>query len=142
MKETIEHQGIVSRTEKGRVLVNLLNVAGCAGCHAKASCGVSDIDHKVIEVVADERDFMIGDTVKIRFAPSLGFLALVLGYVMPFFVLITTLFITAHLTGDELLAGLVSLAILVPYYLILSFFREKLKTTFSFSIYKENTSKQ
>ena len=45
-----------------------------------------------------------------------------------------SLFLFSYLTGSELQAGLISLLLLLPYYLILYARRNKLKDTFRFEI--------
>jgi len=42
--------------------------------------------------------------------------------------------VVLEVTGDELLGGLAALGMLVPYYLLLYFFRERIKKSFSFTI--------
>ena len=44
--------------------------------------------------------------------------------------------ITFALTGKDGLSGLVAIGILIPYYLCLYFFRDKLKNKFTFIIKK------
>ena len=132
--ESIEHQGIVKEIQGNTVKVNLLNVATCSGCHAKAACSVSEVDNKLIEVIDVQGHYKPGDHVQVSFSQSLGAKALILGYVLPFIVLLTTLIITWEITGNELKSGLIALFSIVPYYLGLTFFRRQMKETFTFSI--------
>jgi sigma-E factor negative regulatory protein RseC len=137
MKQTghIEHQGIVSKIENGKVYVNLTNVSNCNSCHVQGMCQVSDVDNKEIEIINNGNNpFKTGDKVEVSFNESLGPKALFLGYLLPFFFVLITLLVTNALTGDEVLSGLSSLMILVPYYLVLFTFRSKFKKEFAFKL--------
>jgi sigma-E factor negative regulatory protein RseC len=137
MKESgyIEHEGIVTQVAGNKLSVNLLNTATCSSCHVKSFCNVSDIDNKKVDIVkpADKR-IEKGDEVIVYYQRILGPLALCLGYLVPFIIVISTLIITLILTGNEAFSGLLSLLILLPYYLTLYFFRNNLKTRFAFTI--------
>jgi sigma-E factor negative regulatory protein RseC len=131
----IEHQGIVSKTANGKVFVNLTNVSNCSSCHVQSMCQVSDVDKKEIEITDPEsRKFKKGDKVEVSFNRSQGPKALFLGYLLPFLFVIGTLFITFEITGDEVMAGISSLLILIPYYVVLYTFRSKLKREFTFKL--------
>jgi sigma-E factor negative regulatory protein RseC len=131
----IEHQGIVSKTANGKVFVNLTNVSNCSSCHVQSMCQVSDVDKKEIEIVdLKSHNFKKGDKVEVSFSKSQGPKALFLGYLLPFLFVIATLFITSEISGDEVFAGISSLLILIPYYIVLYIFRSKLKKEFTFKL--------
>lgn len=131
----IEHQGIVSRIEHGKVFVNLTNVSNCSSCHVQGMCQVSDTDKKEIEIINPSAgSFSKGDPVEVSFDKSLGPKALFLGYLLPFIFVLATLLVSYEVTGQEALSGLLSLLILVPYYLVLFSFRSKLKKNFAFTV--------
>jgi len=67
---------------------------------------------------------------------SMGFKALIYGYVIPFLVVLATLIITSSLFASEAVAGIGSLAVLVPYYLWLYYNRERFKKSFHFELQK------
>jgi len=136
LSNTIEHLGVIKEITPKTVKVSLLNVSSCATCHTKATCSVSDVDNKIIDVINTGQEISKGDTVKVLFEKSLGPLALFLGYLAPFFFLMIVLIVTWSLTGDEILAGVASLLSVGVYYLFLTLFRTKLKSTFTFKILK------
>jgi sigma-E factor negative regulatory protein RseC len=131
---SVEHQGIIKEVQGHTAKVNLINVASCSSCHAKAACSVSEVDNKLIEIIDVKDDFKPGDKVKVVFQQNLGVKALILGYVLPFIVLLATLIISWEVTGDEVVSGLIAIFSIVPYYLGLTFFRKQMKETFTFSI--------
>ena len=138
MNETagyIEHQGIVAAIDDKKVLVNLINTSSCSSCHVKSFCNVSDTDNKTIEISQNAKNMIKkGDHVIVNYEKSMGPKALFLGYVLPFLLVISVLVLTLELTKNEAVAGLSSLAILLPYYLSLYVFRNELKTRFEFKI--------
>lgn len=133
----IEHWGVIKDITPKTVKVSLLNVSGCATCHTKATCSVSDVDNKIIDVLNTGNEYKKGDKVKIAFQKSLGPLALFIGYLLPFILLMIVLIIALALTNDEVFSGVASLSAVGIYYLFLTLFRNKLKSTFTFRILKE-----
>ncbi len=134
-KARIEHKGVVSEIGNNLILVDLSVRSACAACHAKGVCGV-DSTQKTIEVRTDKTSFKVGDTVNVIMQESLGMKALFLGYILPFIVLVTVLFVLLELGFNELISGLISIASLLPYYLILYFFKDRIKREFNFDIEK------
>lgn len=117
--------------------VSIINKSSCASCNLKGSCSVSDIQEKIVDVFTNNsKDFIVGENVDVYYKQSLGFRALFLGYLLPFIVVLITMVIMLETTNKELLSGLVSLASLIPYYLIVYLTRDKIKKTFSFSVKK------
>ena len=137
ISNSIEHLGVIKEITPKTIKVSLLNVSGCATCHTKATCSVSDVDNKIIDIINPGNTYKKGERVKIAFEKSLGPLALMLGYLIPFFVFIAALTISWTITNNEVFSGLVSLGSIGIYYLFLTLFRKKLKSTFTFRILKD-----
>jgi len=134
--KTIEHIGVVKSVEKDSVIVSILKNSGCASCEAKQSCNISETEEKEIEVRQFNQIYTIGEQVKVYFSGSLGFRALLLGYVLPFLIVLSILIVLTIAGTGEGEAGLVALGTLLPYYFILFITRNKQSKTFSFSIKK------
>jgi sigma-E factor negative regulatory protein RseC len=64
----------------------------------------------------------------------MGYAALVLGYLLPLVSVVITLIVLISLKFPELFAGLISLAILIPYYTVLYFFRNRINKKFTFTL--------
>jgi positive regulator of sigma E activity len=137
ISNTIEHLGVIREINPSTIKISLLNVAGCATCHTKATCSVADVDNKVIDVVNAGQHIQKGDTVKVVFEKSLGPMALFLGYLLPFFFLMIVLVATWTIANDELTAGLAALFSVAVYYAALTQFRSKLSRKFAFRILKD-----
>jgi len=134
-ENNICHQGTVVKCKDDRVLVQIEAVSACAACKAKSMCNLTDVQEKIIEVPhTNPSSFKPGDQVTISMQRSMGTKALWLGYLLPFIIVLASLFLFSYLTGSELQAGLISLILLIPYYLILYTMRDKLRNTFRFEI--------
>ncbi len=137
MSENIEHEGFIKEIEGAVLKVSITSKAACASCKAKGACTVSETEEKIIDVIKNDSDnYKIGEAVKVYYRQSLGFRALLLGYLIPFFIVVFCLIVILSITDNEVLSGTVSLSLLIPYYLFLYLSREKHNNTFSFSIKK------
>jgi len=133
--DSITHPGTITRIGENTVFVKILAQSACATCHSKAMCSVADMEEKIIEVdKAEDENYKIDDTVTIAMEKSMGTRAVILGYIIPFFLVVGALFVLMALTGNEGLSALVSVLLLVPYYLGLYYFRDKLKREFRFRV--------
>lgn len=136
MQKEIKHEGLVYALVGNKAKVKLVNTSACSSCHAKAICTVSEVDNKEIEVDANLNHLQKGDRINVFFGHNQGIKALFLGYMLPFFIVLGVLLVVWVVTGNEKLSGLWALLVLVPYYLILSFFKKRLVETFSFKVEK------
>ncbi|OQX76038.1 MAG: hypothetical protein B6D61_09395 [Bacteroidetes bacterium 4484_249] len=133
--DTIKHSGIIKDIDSQQYYVSIIAQSACAACHAKSVCNVTELQEEIIEIPKEETDsYKIGDRVEILMEKSLGPKAVMLGYVIPFLLLLTTLIISLNIFDSEGAAGLLSLGILIPYYLVLYWVKDKLKKTFIFKI--------
>lgn len=136
--KSVEHIGRIASIEGNKLIVQFLAQSACASCHAKSACSAADMENKEVEVLEPYPDrYQLGEKVKIVLKQSLGFRALLLGYLMPFFLLLIVLVVLTQFT-TEAKAGLGSLAILPPYYLFLYLMKDRLKKTFTFSVKKSD----
>ncbi|MFW5890059.1 MAG: SoxR reducing system RseC family protein [Marinilabiliaceae bacterium] len=132
-KRHIEHEGIVEQTYDDHVKVRILNQSACASCHAKGVCTAADMQEKLIDAFC-KQSYSPGDRVTLIGESKLGLQAAWWAYIFPLILLLATLFITYGITQSENLAGLLSLGILVPYYLTIKHFYSHFLKTFSFTI--------
>jgi len=134
-RENITHPGIIDKVSDDTVFVKILAMSACSTCHAKSMCSVAEIEEKIVEVKREvEKNYSEGQEVVVAMHKSLGGKAVFLGYLLPFLLLIGVLLVVLSLSGDEGLAGLSAIGILIPYYLVLYLLRDKLRRTFSFRI--------
>lgn len=133
--KNIEHPGIVDRVEGRQAFVRILPQSACGSCHSKSYCNMAEISEKIVEVGLRENELLApGQQVTVALERSLGFRALMLGYIIPFLILFIGLFVLVSLTGNEGLSALISIALMAPYYALLYFFRDKIRSRFRFRI--------
>ena len=133
MSERIVHEGIIDHMSSDSVFVRILSKSACAECHSNGICSVSEMTEKLIEVKAKNPDFIVGQMVNVILDRSLGNKAVMLGYLFPFLLMLITLLVASQFLS-ELLSGLMAIAVLIPYYLLLSVLKNRLSKTFSFHI--------
>jgi len=134
----IEQKGIVESSGNGIVSVKIYQISACSDCNAKASCSLFGVGEKIIDVHDEKGVFRAGDRVGVTITQSVGTKAIILGYFLPFILLIATLVLFTLLRFREWQAGLLAMASLIPYYLIIYIFRSKLKKTFTFTLKRLN----
>ncbi|MDH5609720.1 MAG: SoxR reducing system RseC family protein [Cyclobacteriaceae bacterium] len=130
----INHTGIVSRCDASMATIRLLQEDECHSCHIKEFCGVSDDERSVYQVPAG--DLRVGDRVVLQIGTSTGFKAMFWGYFSPFLLILFILIGGSVLSFPEEWTGLTALLALLPYFLVLSRFREKLKTQLQLNVVK------
>lgn len=132
----LEHTGTIIKIENNTAIVNIEVESACASCHAKTMCTSLDKSIKQIIAQIDNNNFEIGETVNVRIKEITGLKAVVIAYLVPFFILISGLIITLKISNSEVLAGLISIVILIPYYFILFYSRKKINKKFTIYIEK------
>jgi sigma-E factor negative regulatory protein RseC len=131
--QKIEHQGIVDEVTDKEIKVKIISLSACASCHAKGACSVSDMEEKEVNV-ATTGNFRPGDKVMVVGSSAQGLQAAWWAYILPVVLIMTALFVTYAITNNESLAGLMSLLILAPYYLIIRGADKAMKKRFQFTI--------
>ena len=135
MANTIKQQGIVENINGSHLQVRIIQTSACASCSIKGHCSSADTKEKLIDVTDDNvSSYQPGDRVWVIGELSMGVMAVLLAFILPFLVLIFSLFIFMAIWNDELGSALCSLALLIPYYYILWLNKSRLGKKFSFSI--------
>ena len=150
----IKHDGIIiALNEDGTALVRIVQTSACAACKAKAMCASAESAEKEMTVVLlGDGQWAVGDTVEVMVQQKMGWKAVVLAYLLPFFVMLAVMFIgngllamgdgATGLLGDEAkreaVLGTVALCAMALYYLVLGMFKDKLQKEFSFTAKKKN----
>lgn len=131
-----EQKGIIESVNNNRITVRIDRGSACGHCSAQGLCNLAESTERIIEVNNSTQLFSIGEWVQVTMSRSMGNKAILLGYFIPFVLFISTLMILSAYGLPEWITGLFSLLILIPYFIILYIFRERLRRTFSFSIHK------
>ena len=178
----IKHDGIIiALNEDGTALVRIVQTSACAACKAKAMCASAESAEKEMTVVLLNQEprtknqdasaatdqtkvtsldslllapeaYKVGDTVEVMVQQKMGWKAVVLAYLLPFFVMLAVMFVgnglmamgdeATGLLGDEAkreaVLGTVALCAMAVYYIVLGMFKDKLQKEFSFTARKRD----
>ena len=153
----IKHDGIIiALNEDGTALVRIVQTSACAACKAKAMCASAESAEKEMTVVLlGDEQWAVGNEVEVMVQQKMGWKAVVLAYLLPFFVMLAVMFIgngllamgdgATGLLGDEAkreaVLGTVALCAMALYYLVLGMFKDKLQKEFSFTARRKITNK-
>ena len=113
-------QGVVLRIEGERMVVGVAQAEACSACAARAACGKSG--GEVREVGA-----RVGDRVTLGITAWEGFRAMFIMYVVPFVIVLVSLIVLVGRGVGEGLSGVVSIGLVLPYYILLYVFRDRIE---------------
>ncbi len=134
-KNEITHSGKILEITPDFTTVQIIVSSACAACHAKAMCGMSEDEEKVIMVPTDPyAEHQVGDEVQVMTKMTMGLKAVWISYVIPLAVLMILILSLSSVIGNELLLGLVAIAGVSIYYFFVWLFRDKLSNEFVFYI--------
>ena len=134
-KNEIRHSGKILEITPDFTTVQIVVSSACASCHAKAMCGMSEDEEKVIMVPTDPyAGHKVGDEVQVMTKMTMGLKAVWISYVIPLAVLMILILSLSPVIGNELLLGLVAIAGVALYYLGIWLFRDRLSDEFVFYI--------
>lgn len=130
----IAKSGFVDHIDDHTIYVRINSVSACVSCQAKGVCNTSDSEEKLIEIDrVTAPELKPGQAVQVSMKTSSGNTAVFYGYLLPLILLVTALAVLVNYVTEGM-AGLLSMAVLVPYYSVLYFVRERMKTKFRFTI--------
>ncbi len=167
-RKMIKHDGIIiALNGDGTARVRIVQTSACAACKAKAMCASAESKEKEMDVVllnqeqgtrnkdkiltTDETNvtslgsllltpevYKVGDTVEVMVQQKMGWKAVVLAYLLPFFAMLLVICVgNAWLNVREEILGTAALCAMAVYYLILGLFKDKLQREFSFTAKKK-----
>lgn len=136
MNNKISHSGVVERIEGGCVHVRILQTSACAACKVASHCNAAESKEKVVDVYCGSAAsrYSVGQTVLVSASRQVANTALLMGFGLPFVVMVAVLAAVLAITGAEGPAALSGLGALIPYYGVLYLFRDRLRDKLAFAI--------
>ncbi|MCH5306971.1 MAG: SoxR reducing system RseC family protein [Prevotella sp.] len=135
MRNNISHSGVIESIEDGCIHVRIIQTSACAACKVAGYCNAAESKEKLIDIYsADTKAYSIGQSVTVMASRQVAANALLLGFGIPFIILVGVLVVVLMLTHNEAWAALGGLIALVPYYGVLYLMRERLRDKLSFWI--------
>jgi len=136
MEENIHHTGIVLSVKDTKARVQIVQSSACSACKAKAMCVSTESKNQTIEAFMLE-PLQPGDQAEVVIRERLAWKAVLLGYIMPFIVMIAVIAVLTLTTSlDEAVTGTIALCAIAVYYFILRLFRNRLEKQFSITARK------
>ena len=136
MEHGVSHEGIVTEIDNNNIQIKILSKSACASCNIKTACNMSEMQEKIITIAAPkDKELTVGQEVRVSIALGQANKAVIFAYVIPSIILISMIFILNGFKIDEGINALISIGSLIPYYLILFLFKDKIKRNFEYEIH-------
>ena len=133
--KVITHEGVVTKINPTTLEITIIANSACGACHAKSACGFSESEEKILTIPKPtDKNFILQQHVNIKMSLRQGNKAVIYAYAIPFVLLITVLFTLIGLHIDEGLSALFAISCLIPYYIVLYLFRQRLQRKFSYEV--------
>ena len=115
--------------------VRIVQTSACAACKVASHCNAAESKVKIVDVFGcDTTNYSTGQEVTVWASKDVANKVLLLGFGVPFLLLVCVLMIALRLTASEGVAALVALGSLVPYYFVLWLLRDRIQRGISFQI--------
>jgi sigma-E factor negative regulatory protein RseC len=135
MENQISHEGIIEAIEGAHIRVRIVQQAACSGCKVAAHCNASEMKVKMIDVYNCHREGLkVGDNVKVGTSVKAAGKALLMGFGGPLILLLAVAGACLATGLSEGIAALSALGALVPYYVILWAFRNRIAGSIAFKL--------
>jgi len=137
MSNRITHSGVVERVEGDCVKVRIVQTSACAACKVASHCNAAESKVKIVDVLtSDSSAYRAGEEVVVSASKDVANRALLLGFGLPFLLLVGMLVVMLRLTSEQGLAALGAIGALIPYYILLWLMRDRIRQQISFRIEK------
>ena len=123
--------------EEGLVRVRILQASACATCKVASRCHTAESKEKIIDVTVEGHEafnWKKGQAVTVCTSGTMAGRALLLGFGVPLLIMLIVLVATLAAGCSEGMAALLMIASLIPYYIGLWLFRNRIARTISFQI--------
>ncbi len=134
---TITHIGKVIGINDEKITVLVPRASACGSCHAKGFCTSTDSKETTMSIPNRGDNISLNEEVEVSIDRSVGFQAVIFAFILPIVLLLVVIFtLPAVASLSEELSGIIGLASLVPYFLLLRLFNYKFTKKFIFHIEK------
>ena len=135
MSNKISHSGIIEHILDDCIKVRIVQTSACAACKVASHCNAAESKVKIVDVFCSNNStYQVGQEVVVWASKDVANKALLLGFGIPFLLLICVLLIALRFTSEEGIAALIALGSLVPYYFVLWVLRQKIQRQIAFHI--------
>ena len=133
MNDSISHSGIIDSITGTKVRVRIVQNSACSSCKIASHCSSAESKEKMVDVrCIDASNYKVGQAVNVLASQSVGMKAVLLAFVVPVVVLLTTILVCVGNGISDGVAALAGIASLSPYYFVLWLFRGKIENIVTF----------
>lgn len=118
----MERHGVVTAVHGNTADIEIIQMSACASCHIRALCVAGESAPRTVQAPADGA-LHPGMSVVLSMDERMGWLGVLVGFVLPLILVVATLFALRGVVPREEVAGLIALGALVPYYGAVHHFR-------------------
>ena len=134
MSSKVTHEGIIEAIDNRHISVRIIQQAACASCKVASHCNASDTKVKMVDVYADSSNLAVGQKIVVSTSGSAVKNALLIGFLFPLFMMIFLIVFSKFLGKADDVTALLALGSLVPYYIGVWLFRNKIEQKITFHI--------
>ncbi len=115
--------------------MRIVQTSACVACKVASHCNAAESKVKIVDVFGcNTTNYSTGQEVTVWASKDVADKALLLGFGVPFLLLVCVLMIALRFSDNEGLAALLALGSLVPYYFALWLLRDRIQRGISFHI--------
>lgn len=139
MRDRITHSGIIDKVEDDCISVRIIQTSACASCKVAGYCNAAESKEKLVDVYGHgfKEQFTEGESVIVIATKDVANKALIIGFGIPFVLLVSVLFVSTWLLSDETLGAIIAMSTLIPYYFVLYLLRDRMRSNMTFHVEKE-----
>ncbi len=137
----VSRRGVVTAVHGTVVDIQIVQRSACSACHIKAICAAGEAAEKTVQAPNDGT-LVPGMAVTLSMDERIGWLGVLVGFVLPLVLVVTLLFSLRGILPREEVAGLIAVASLVPYYGVVHLFRGFFSRVVKFRVTPEANSVQ
>jgi sigma-E factor negative regulatory protein RseC len=135
MNQRISHAGVIERIEDDCIKVRIVQTSACAACKVAGHCNAAESKVKIVDVFGcDTAKYTTGQEVVVWASRDVANKALILGFGIPFLLLVVVLVTVLYITHNEGVAAMAAIESLLPYYFLLWWHRDRIQRGISFHI--------
>ncbi|MDE5730661.1 MAG: SoxR reducing system RseC family protein [Alistipes sp.] len=135
--DRIEHSGVVTRVDAGRVFVEVTAQGACGSCRAREACGQGEAKRKIVEVNTPRAaGYRVGEQVTVGVSRRIGAVAVAVAYLLPLAVLVAVLAVCTAAGAGEGATLCAALGAVAGYYGVLWPLRRRIESKVHFTISK------
>lgn len=135
MENSIRHEGTVESVDGEHIRVRILQHSACSACKVASHCSASESKEKIVDVFHYRQHHLkVGDAVIVGTSSHSVRKALLLGFGLPLLLLLLVTGVLFAAGVNEGITALAALGALIPYYIGLWIFRQRIADNIAFFI--------